>query len=47
MGQAVAGLHGTMEDLAGKLRAVTAEQVVEAAKTLTLDTVYFLKGVDQ
>ena len=47
VGQAVAGLHGTMEELAGKLRAVTAEQVVEAAKTLTLDTVYFLKGVDQ
>ena len=47
VGQAVAGLRGSMEELSEKLRAVTAEQVVEAAKTLTLDTVYFLKGVDQ
>ena len=46
IGQSIAGLTGTMEDLAAQLRTVTKEQVVEAANTLTLDTVYFLKGVE-
>lgn len=46
IGQAVAGLTGSMEDLARQLEAVTMEQVVEAANTLQLDTVYFLKGVE-
>lgn len=45
MGQAVAGLRGSMDDLAQQIAAVTKEQVVEAANTLQLDTVYFLKGV--
>ena len=44
-GQAVAGRTGSMEDLAGQLAAVQRSDVVEAAQTLTLDTVYFLKGV--
>ena len=35
-----------MEDLAAQVQAVTMDQVVEAANTLTLDTVYFLKGVE-
>ena len=35
-----------MEDLGDQLRAVTLDQIVEAANTLTLDTVYFLKGVE-
>lgn len=46
IGQAIAGSSGTMEDLAESLRQVTLDQVVEAANTLTLDTVYFLKGVE-
>ena len=46
IGQAVAGLSGSMEDLAAQVQAVTMDQVVEAANTLTLDTVYFLKGVE-
>lgn len=46
IGQAVAGMTGTMADLAAALRQVTLEQVVEAAASLTLDTIYFLKGVE-
>ena len=34
-----------MKDMARKTTAVTKEQVVEAASTLRLDSVYFLKGV--
>ncbi len=47
IGQSIAGLNGTMEDLAQQLRQVTMDQVVEAANTLRLDTVYFLKGVER
>ncbi len=47
IGQAVAGLQGTMEDLAQQLQQVTLDQVMEAANTLRLDTVYFLKGVER
>ena len=46
IGQSIAGRSGTMEDLGQRLRAVTMDQVVEAANSLTLDTVYFLKGVE-
>ena len=46
VGQSIAGLTGTMEDLAAQLKTVTLDQVVEAANTLSLDTVYFLKGVE-
>ncbi len=46
IGQSIAGLTGTMDDLAAQLKTVTREQVVEAANTLSLDTVYFLKGVE-
>ena len=45
IGQAIAGLDDTMDDLAARVQNVTLEQVVEAANTLALDTVYFLKGV--
>ena len=45
IGQAIAGCSGTMETLAEQIEAVTLDQVIEAANTLTLDTVYFLKGV--
>lgn len=44
--QSIAGKSGTMADLAKQLQAVNMEQVVEAANSLTLDTVYFLKGVE-
>lgn len=46
IGQAIAGSSETMEQLAQRLSSVTMEQVVEAANTLHLDTVYFLKGVE-
>lgn len=46
VGQAIAGMDGSMMDLAAQLSAVTLDQVVEAANTLRLDTVYFLKGVE-
>ena len=41
----LSGCHMTPEQYREKIRAVTAEAVSEAAKTLELDTVYFLKGV--
>ena len=44
LGQAVAGLSESPEDLAARVEAVTREQVVQAAQKLALDTVYFLKG---
>lgn len=45
VGQACAGLTEGMEELSRALEQVTLDQAVEAANTLTLDTVYFLKGV--
>ena len=35
------------KDLAEQLQGVSLDQVVEAANTLRLDTVYFLKGVEK
>ena len=46
VGQAAAGLSGTMNDLFHAVSALTMDAVVEAANAITLDTVYFLKGVD-
>jgi len=45
LGQAIVGLTGTIDDLIAALQTVTKEQVAAAAQSLTLDTVYFLKGV--
>ena len=45
LGQAILGQEGTMADLANSLETVTAEQVAEAARRVTLDTVYFIEGV--
>ena len=45
LGQAILGLSETMEDRMAAIRAVTADEVAAAARRLTLDTVYFLKGV--
>ena len=44
LGQAAAGLDETAEELAARFEAVTREQVMEAARKLELDTIYFLKG---
>ena len=46
IGQAIAGFSDTMDDFAARLQTVTKEQVVEAANSLSLDTVYFLNGVE-
>ena len=47
LGQACIGLSGTIEQRIADLEKVTMDQVVEAANTLVLDTVYFLKGVEK
>ena len=46
VGQAITGLNGTLEGLRERIGQVTKEQVIAAAKSLSLDTVYFLKGVE-
>lgn len=47
LGQAVAGLDFDAEDMVAKLEAVTKEDVVKVANKLTLDTIYFLKGLEE
>lgn len=42
--QLITGKNSTIEKEIEKMRAVTKEQVVAAARKLRLDTVYFLKG---
>lgn len=44
LGQAVAGLDTTIEELCAQFETVTAQQVAEAAQKLELDTIYFLNG---
>lgn len=44
-GQMIGGCGDTVQQVIEKLDKVTLEQVVDAAQTLALDTVYFLKGV--
>ncbi len=44
LGQAATGQSETPEDLAEQVRQVTPERVFAAMKTVTLDTVYFLRG---
>jgi len=46
IGQAIVGMNSSMEQLSAQISKVTLDQVVEAANTLKLDTVYFLKGVE-
>lgn len=43
---ALSGHRLTPDEYMEKVRAVTREQVMEAARSLSLHTVYFLKGVD-
>lgn len=45
IGQAICGLDGTLQALREALQKVTKQQVVQAACNISLDTVYFLKGV--
>ena len=44
LGQCVAQMKCTPAELAAAVEAVTAEQVIDVAKRLKLDAVYFLKG---
>ena len=44
LGQAAAGLTEAPDELAERVEHTTREQVAAAARKLTLDTVYFLKG---
>ena len=44
LGQAAAGLSDGPEELARAIEAVTVEEAVAAARNISLDTVYFLKG---
>ncbi len=46
LSQAVAGLTQSPRELAEALEKVTVEEAVAAAKGLSLDTVYFLKGME-
>ncbi len=45
--QSVGGLDYTPEDFIEKLEQVTLEQVVAVMNKITLDTVYFLKGLEE
>ncbi|MDD3165429.1 MAG: pitrilysin family protein [Oscillospiraceae bacterium] len=46
IGQIIEGLPGTLEDLMVSVESLTMEEIVAAANTLQLDTIYFLKGAD-
>jgi predicted Zn-dependent peptidase len=44
LGQAVAGLEESPEELAARVERVSVDQLVKVAGKLELDTIYFLKG---
>ena len=44
IGQIVAGYPESQEELIRGMEEVTLERILAAAKTITPDTVYFLKG---
>lgn len=44
LGQAASGTSDSIESLSDEIEAVTRERMLEAAQTIALDTVYFLKG---
>ena len=46
LGQAIAGETVTLDKIMERYRDVTAEEVAAAARLVTLDTVYFLRGKD-
>ncbi|MBQ2897061.1 MAG: insulinase family protein [Clostridia bacterium] len=43
-GGIVSGLNMSLEDSVKKINAVTRQDIIDAAKTVVLDTVFFLKG---
>ena len=45
MSRGLLGYEESIDDFLGNINAVTREDIVSAANTLQLDTVYFLKGV--
>lgn len=47
IGQLISGKADSIEEAIESVRNVTAEQVCEAMKKITLDTVYFLKGREE
>lgn len=47
LGQIASGTEETPEELAQALQAVTKERIVAAARTVTPDTVYFLRGREE
>ena len=47
LAQAIAGLSQTPQELAGAVENVSVEAAVAVARGLSLDTVYFLKGVKE
>lgn len=46
LGKIIAGSPLALDELAGKISSVTKEQIMEVAKKVQLDTVFFLKGSD-
>ncbi len=44
LGRTISGLSGSPADEIARLEAVTATEIADAAKKITLDTVYFLHG---
>jgi len=44
MGRALAGIGGTPEEAAELIKNTTKEEIMEVAKGMTLDTVYFMRG---
>ena len=47
LGQIAAGAEETPEELAAALQEVTKERIVAAVRTVTPDTVYFLRGKEE
>ena len=47
LGQIASGATETPEELAASLQQVTKERIVAAARTVTPDTVYFLRGKEE
>ncbi len=47
LGQIASGMEETPEELAQALQEVTKERIVAAARTVTPDTVYFLRGREE
>lgn len=47
LGQAATGIFETTEELIGQLQTVTPERVAAAARSMALDTVYFLSGEEE